>query len=67
MSLPGAGTWRCHVCGEERPDEVIKVHSRMLLSAFDGSIEMQVNVRYCADRESCSRAVAGIAEEWLPR
>lgn len=51
-------TWKCHVCGRERPDEKISVFTR------DRSVEyglpvgtMLENVRYCNDSLTCSAKV----------
>lgn len=44
-------TWTCHVCGEERPDEFISVYTRV---RDDMPFEMQENIRYCNDRDSCA-------------
>jgi len=44
-------TWTCHICGEERPDDKISVHSRT--KVLEGGVEMQENVRYCNDRNEC--------------
>ena len=50
-------TWTCHLCGEERLDAQISVHTR------DISAEMhlppghaQENVRFCNDRPACVEA-----------
>lgn len=46
-------TWTCHVCGDERPDDKISVHSRPVMR---GTIEFQENVRYCNDRPACAES-----------
>jgi hypothetical protein len=43
-------TWRCHICGAERPDDKIGV--RQHLTTIRG-IEVTQNVRYCTDRPDC--------------
>jgi hypothetical protein len=44
-------TWKCHVCGEERPDDCIAV----LVTQKDfRSITFTQNVRYCLDRVDCA-------------
>ncbi len=44
------GTWKCHVCGTERPDERISVLSKPVnLKGFD----FTENVRYCNDNPEC--------------
>lgn len=50
-------TWRCHVCGEERPDEQISVarHDRSAEHGLPPGCYTE-NVRYCNDRESCMQA-----------
>lgn len=42
-------TWRCMVCGDERPDRLISV----LKVAGSGPVDVTVNVRYCNDRGAC--------------
>jgi hypothetical protein len=47
-------TWTCHICGDERPDAMISVHTRDVSHELDlkpGSA--QENVRYCNDRPEC--------------
>lgn len=47
-------TWKCHVCGERRPDAAISVHTVDQSAKHDlpaGTIT--VNVRHCNDREAC--------------
>jgi hypothetical protein len=40
-------TWTCHVCGRERPDELINVRSFDI--GMPGGSTVTVNVRYCTD------------------
>ncbi len=48
-------TWKCHICGDERPDEYISVFTRDT-SANNmlppGTVTQ--NVRYCNDKEDCT-------------
>lgn len=44
-------TWKCHICGEERPDEKISVLSKPLV--INGQIRGEQNIRYCNDRPGC--------------
>lgn len=55
-------TWTCHVCGAERRDAAISVHSstRDLL----GGIRSTVNVRYCNDRRECVTGAPQVADRW---
>lgn len=49
-------TWRCHICGDERPDAAVAVHTVDLSGAYGlppGT--MSENIRYCRDRASCER------------
>lgn len=46
--------FRCHICGESRPDAMISVHVTDLSPEFNmtkGTFKQ--NVRYCNDRPSC--------------
>lgn len=48
-------TWTCHICGDERPDAKIKVAKHRII--YHDGIEVDNNVRHCADRPACiSRA-----------
>lgn len=49
-------TWKCHVCGVERPDAAISVASRTEM--INGRVPMEINVRYCNDNPSCIDAAA---------
>ena len=46
-------TWKCHVCGEERPDDKISVLSKPII--INGQVVPggQQNTRYCNDRPAC--------------
>lgn len=48
---PAAGSWTCHICGDERPDERISV--RQHITNADGGFTVTQNVRYCNDRTHC--------------
>lgn len=41
-------TWKCHICGQERPDNKISVNSR------DINEGMCINVRHCNDNPECA-------------
>ena len=44
-------TWKCHVCGRERPDSKISVFTKPLL--FNGKKIGDQNIRYCNDSTKC--------------
>ena len=44
-------TWKCHICGEERPDAKISVLSKPLI--VNGQSYGTQNIRYCNDRPKC--------------
>ncbi len=44
-------TWKCHICGEERPDERISVVTKPLI--INGKTVGEQNIRYCNDRPAC--------------
>ena len=44
-------TWKCHICGEERPDDKISVLSKPLV--INGQVCGEQNIRYCNDRPTC--------------
>ena len=48
-------TWKCHICGDERPDNMISVHTTDL-SEERGlpAGTMKQNVRYCNDNAECT-------------
>lgn len=46
-------TWKCHICGEERPDNKISVLSKPLIINDVPISSGQENIRYCNDRPSC--------------
>lgn len=55
----GPITWTCHICGAERPDAQISVHTRDVSTEVapylpDGTITE--HVRYCNDRPECALA-----------
>lgn len=46
--------WKCHVCGDERPDEKISVLTRDKSGEFGFPLAtIMENVRYCNDRKEC--------------
>lgn len=44
-------TWKCQICGEERPDDKISVMSKPLV--IDGQVLGIQNIKYCNDRQNC--------------
>lgn len=63
MIDPDKMTWRCDVCGDERPDAKISVHTdRREL----GRAQMAVNIKYCNDRADCEKKAPGVADERFP-
>ena len=55
---PKTLAWKCHVCGEERPDAQISVYSKPLV--INGQECGQMNVRYCNDRQECIEGVPNV-------
>lgn len=55
--------WTCHVCGDERPDELIAVYSSTWRARDGGlaGVEVKQNVRYCADRPACLEGARSIS------
>lgn len=49
--IPGFDTWKCHICGEERPDDKISVVTKPLI--INGQVCGEQNIRYCNDRPAC--------------
>ncbi len=43
-------TWKCHICGETRPDDKISVLTK---TNDPSSPTIQQNIRYCNDNLSC--------------
>ena len=65
-ALPG--TWRCHVCGRERPDELIsvrKVEREIGRYAGRGPAQIVVTVRHCNDDILCISRAPAVVERWL--
>jgi hypothetical protein len=58
---PARITWTCHVCGEERPDQAIGVHTSHLTSPR--GVALIHNVRYCTDRPGCAAGVTRVAAD----
>jgi hypothetical protein len=50
-------TWKCHVCGDERPDAMISVCVTPMKIA---NVHCTQNVRYCNDREACTEGAPAI-------
>lgn len=47
-------TWRCHICGDERPDACISVNTRDMSADYNlPAGTMKQNVRYCNDKKEC--------------
>ncbi|MBA7606561.1 hypothetical protein ES703_13711 [subsurface metagenome] len=46
-------TWKCHICGEERPDDKISVLTKPLVIKGVPVSGGQENIRYCNDRPAC--------------
>lgn len=44
-------TWKCHICGEIKPDNKIAVLSAPLI--IDGQVVGEQNIRYCDDNTEC--------------
>lgn len=45
-------TWRCHVCGDERPDAAISTYVRHY--RLPGGVPMATSIRFCNDRSACA-------------
>ena len=45
-------TWKCHICGEERPNEKISVVTKPLV--INGQVCGEQNIRYCNDKPACT-------------
>lgn len=45
-------SWRCHVCGDERPNSKISVAKH--IHRFPKGFEVANHVRYCNDRDICT-------------
>lgn len=44
-------SWKCHICGDSRPDAKISVRSTPLM--INGRECGSQNIRYCNDKQSC--------------
>lgn len=51
-----AAEWRCHICGDERPDALIGVAKHVHI--YPSGIRSESFVRFCADRERCRFAAS---------
>ncbi|OED40246.1 hypothetical protein ACH42_17180 [Endozoicomonas sp. (ex Bugula neritina AB1)] len=50
-------TWTCHICGEERPDNKISVHTNDVSAQYAlPEHSMKNNIRYCNDNPACKEA-----------
>lgn len=58
------GSWTCHVCGDERPDERISVYKTEVRTTPSG-VQFSAHVRYCNDRAACAAGAPAIAEKWI--
>jgi len=58
LLVAGNMTWKCEICGAERPDSRIKVLSYPLNGLPTG----KRNLRYCGDNEACHKAALKKAE-----
>ncbi len=45
-----APTWRCHICGDERPEGLVAVRVKSTL--LGGHLASE-HIRFCIDRLSC--------------
>ena len=52
-ALRAFSTWKCHICGDERPDEKISVLSKPIVTNGQVVPGGQQNIRYCNDRPAC--------------
>ena len=50
-NLMFGSTWRCHICGDERPDHLISVVTKPV--TLVSGVETVQNIRYCNDRPKC--------------
>lgn len=48
-------TWTCLVCGDDRPDRLISVHTTEIAYPIPGRPDYSItqNVRFCNDRPAC--------------
>ena len=44
-------TWKCHICGEDRPDDKISIRTSPLI--INGREMGSQNIRYCNDNNDC--------------
>jgi hypothetical protein len=51
----------CHACGQERPEAMIGVISRVHPIAESGGATMAENIRYCVDRPACEERARHIS------
>lgn len=55
----GSLTWKCEICGEDRPDRDISVMTYQIKD-FPGAHR---NLKYCNDREACHEMASTRARE----
>lgn len=66
MSFLSDLTWKCHVCGDDRPDDKISVHSETEKIGIPGmEVPVTANVRFCNDRSKCCEGAPAVAARWL--
>ena len=56
----GSLTWRCDVCGNERPNEKISVHPVDITDPSVPTVKVVRNVKFCNDVPACKES----AENW---
>ena len=57
--IQGLLTWKCHICGDERPDENISVLTKPLVINGVPLLGGVQNIRYCNDRPECLKGARG--------
>lgn len=66
MAALEAVTWKCHVCGDDRPDDKIGVFTSTEKIGIPGmEVPVTANVRHCNDRSKCCAGAADVAARWL--
>jgi hypothetical protein len=45
--------WKCHICGDERPDAQISVLSKDISAEHNLPPGTMQQIRYCNDRKEC--------------
>lgn len=54
-------TWKCHVCGDVRPDAKISVLKTTWELAGHEGVPVKQNVRYCNDRIACAAGAPDVS------